>query len=260
MKSRYFLTGAVIILILVAGMVWLKKSRPALQPSNVAASQKKSKGPAGAPIKIIEYSDFECPACRMAIPTVQSMMEAYPEKIYFTFHHYPLEGHKVSPLAHVAAECAAVQNKFWPYHDKLYQQQKIWTKAANPSEIFLRYAQENGLELDAFAKCLTDDKIRRQILLEKSEGEALVIRSTPTFFINGERVVGPMELKQKGVAKVREILGLPPLPTPPPAQPESAAVSLPERSDFTSVFVPAAEDGNSPASLPETTAPDNRKS
>jgi protein-disulfide isomerase len=210
MNIRYIVTGIILTIFLIAGVVFLRKTHGVKRHPERILSESKSKGPADAPVQIIEYSDFQCPACRTAIPTIDEILAAYPGRIRFAFHHFPLPGHPFSPLAHQAAECAADRGKFWEYHDRLYSEQPNWTILSNPTEVFLRYAKEGGLDLDAFAQCLTEDRIRRRIFEERAQGESLQVRSTPTFFINGERLVGPVELKIKGEAKIREILGIPP--------------------------------------------------
>ena len=210
MNFRYLFAGIILTVILVAGVIVLQKSQ-ALRISstlktNLPESEAKAKGPVDAPIQLIEYSDFECPACRAAIPAVLNLLQAYPEKIHFVFHHFPLRAHRLSPLAHQAAECAAEQNQFWAYHDRLYGEQPNWIKLSDPAETFLRFANELGLDLDGFAQCLAEERIKRRILVEKAQGDSLKISSTPTFFLNGERLVGGLELQIKGDVRIRHIL------------------------------------------------------
>lgn len=210
MKSRYLFIGVGIVLILVVGVVLLKKKLPQTPAAGGAVSKlDKIKGPAEAPIEIIEYSDFQCPACQKAQPELDKLFAAHPEKIRLIFHHFPLPMHRWAAIAHQSAECAHEQGKFWEYHDRLYQHQKDWYAEANPVETYLRYAGEIGLNLDAFVTCLSSEKIKRRILEEKAIGEQLKVNSTPTFFINGERVVGPIELQAKGPIIIGWFLGLP---------------------------------------------------
>ena len=140
-------------------------------------------------------------------------------QIRLAYRHFPLPGHRWSALAHQAAECAHRQGRFWEYHDRLYAEQTQWSLSLDPTETFLRYAGDLGLDLDAFAVCLGDAGVGREILLEKNEGERLKITATPTFFIRRERVVGPRELEMKGEALIRTMLGLPPKPKAAKAAP-----------------------------------------
>ncbi|MBI3317366.1 MAG: DsbA family protein [Candidatus Omnitrophica bacterium] len=217
MNSRYLFTGLIIIFILATGVFFLKKKMPPsnLKPSTVLSAGEKIKGPAEAPVEIIEYSDFQCPACRDAQPVLTKLLAEYPEKIRIVFHHFPLPSHRWAAMAHQAAECAHEQGKFWEYHDVLYQNQSSWSKLMNPAETFLRDAGEMGLQLDDFVQCLSSEKVKRRILEEKAVGQKLQVSSTPTLFINGERLVGPIELQAKGPLILKKFLGMEASEAPP---------------------------------------------
>lgn len=197
---RYLSAGVVLAGILI-GTVWILRGTHSKVPS-FAESFPRSKGSANAPIQVIEYSDFQCPSCRWAqIPLANLLLEK-SGKIRLIFQHFPLQGHPWSPLAHQAAECAAGQGQFWVYHDRLYNEQTLWSKAtAPPVEDFLRFAREAGLDLDRFAACLGDRSIEARIRQEHSTGLDLGVRSTPSFFVNGKLVVGVVEL-QKEIEKL----------------------------------------------------------
>ena len=222
MNGRYAFAGVLIIACVSGGIFWFK-ARQATHTAAVSGTDMKVQGPADAPIKIIEYSDFQCPACQRAGTTLAQFFAAYPGKIQLFFRHFPLSSHTWSPLAHQAAECASEAGHFWEYHDRLYSEQAIWSNLSNPTETFLKFAGDLNLDLDRFAACLTDQKIARRILEEKQQGESLQIKSTPTFFINGERVVGPIELQIRGENLIRQTLGLP-LEPPPAFTADLAAV------------------------------------
>ncbi len=222
MNKRTLIVGIVLAGILAGGILFFRKSN--MSGLNVPGqSGLKTKGPADAPVEIVEYSDFQCPACMKAQPTLKAIMEEYPGKIRVTFMHFPLPMHQWAGLAHQAAECANQQGKFWEYHDLVYSKQTVWSSSPNPSESLIAYGRDAGLDLDKFGVCLSDGAITKKILEERARGQSLQLASTPTFFINGERVVGPIELENRGRDVVRKTLGLPPLPPKPPA-----AFSLPE--------------------------------
>lgn len=186
-------------------------------PMRVPEAYLKVQGPEQAGITLVEYSDFQCPACQSAEPALKEILAKYPEDVKLIFRHYPLSGHLWSGLAHQAAECALRQRKFWEYHDKLFGTQKDWSGPVQPTETFLKFAKELGLDLDAFAACLADPAVTETVNAEKKMGDDLQVRSTPTLFINGERLVGPVEIKVKAEVMVRKILGLPPLPVESPS-------------------------------------------
>ena len=193
----YRLTGVGLVMILAGAILILRHFHPSVPLTAVDLT--KSKGLARAAVQIIEFSDFECPACRAAQQALSELTRLYPEKVRIIFQHFPLEGHRWSPLAHQAAECAAEQNRFWPYHDRLYAEQATWSVAGtNPLENFLRYAKEAGMDLDRFSLCLGEGHYAQQrIRQEKATGVGLGVRSTPSFFVNGKMVVGFQTLKQE---------------------------------------------------------------
>lgn len=186
----------------------------------------KTLGPDSAPVKIVEYSDFECPSCRHAEPVIKTLFQSYPGKIQLVYRHFPLQSHKGSPYAHQAAECMHIQGKFWPYHDMLYQKQEEWARLPfAPLEKLVQYAQACGANMDSFASCMSDAGVARGIYAEKEEGTKSQVTATPTFLVENERFVGPQEMLGRGQNAVRKILGLPPLPVQPvavKANPEAA--------------------------------------
>ena len=171
----------------------------------------KVRGPAEAPVKIVEYSDFECPSCRVVQTNLQDLFKNYPGKIQLTFKHFPLTSHKWSIYAHQAAECMNAQGKFWPYQDKIYEKQPEWAPSnVPPVEILAKYARELGADMDRFGKCMADVTVTRGIYAEKEEGNRRQVNATPTFFLGDERFVGPHEMHQRAENAIRKVLGLPP--------------------------------------------------
>ena len=195
--KKTVVTGIVIAAALAGGVWYLKQSKmPAeIDPALVSSW---TKGPDHAKVTIVEYSDFECPACQRSQAILDSIMQQFDGKVKLVFRHFPLPGHLWSAVAHQAAECAGAQGKFWSYHDKLYGNQGMWSGPANPTEHFLRFAKEENLDLDSFAVCLADKTIKEKIHRQKEQGDLQKVNSTPTFFINGERFVGQIQLDVEG--------------------------------------------------------------
>lgn len=243
-NAQYVLTGLILSGVLVASVLLVKKNQH-LAVVKVSSGDSKSKGSAQAPIQMVEYSDFQCPACARAETSIEKIMSDpdFKDKIHFVYRHFPLSGHRWSGLAHQAAECANEQGKFWGYHKKLYGEQAIWSVLDNPTENFIRYAKDSDLSIESFGFCLANPEIHQKIMREKKKGEDLQIQSTPTFFVNGERLVGPVELEIKGPEMIRKILGLPPKPETVKASPSPS--SSPESS--ASPAIPAAVASPAPA-------------
>ena len=149
------------------------------------------KGPAKAPVTIVEFSDFHCPFCRRVIPTLAQLESQYGEKIKLVFRDFPIESlHPGATKAHEAARCANEQGKFWSYHDKLF---------AGPSnsspELFKGLAKELGLDAVAFDTCLGSGKYQAAIKQDIEEGNRVGVSGTPAFFINGRLISGAQPLE-----------------------------------------------------------------
>ncbi len=139
------------------------------------------KGPDHAPVTLIEYGDFECPICKVAVPTVALLMQQYPNRLRMVFRHFPLElAHPQALVAAEAAECAAAQGRFWEMHDLLFEHQPHF----KPADL-MRHAAAIGLDLTRFSAEL-DDHLYLQRIREQIDGaHRSHVRATPTFFVNG---------------------------------------------------------------------------
>ena len=235
MNLRSFLAGILLVLLLVGTVFFIKRNRPTppppAQPGPVAVASRtllKVQGPASAPVKLVEYSDFECPSCRAVQADIQGLFKNYPGQVQLTYKHFPLTSHQWSIYAHQAAECMNRQEKFWPYQDKLYAKQTDWAPSnVPPVEILARYARELGADMDRFGKCMADPEVTRAIYAEKEEGNQRQVTATPTFCLGDERFVGPKEMQARGENAIRKVLGLPPKPVAE-KKPEPAIAKKPE--------------------------------
>jgi protein-disulfide isomerase len=143
------------------------------------------RGPEAAPVTVVEFSDFQCPFCARAQPTLRRLREAYADEVRFFFVDFPLDMHPQAKKAHEAAACAAEQGKFWPMYDRLFASQgRLEVKDLKA------YASELGLAGEAFAECL--DSARHAASWEAGieEGARQGVTGTPAFFINGRMLVG----------------------------------------------------------------------
>jgi len=166
-----------------------------------------TRGPATAPISLVEFSDFECPFCAETAPVVRQLLLAYPSQVRFAFKHYPLPMHKESPLAHEASAAAGDQGKFWEMHDLLFQTQAKWVQArssANGAEsepaptlrddLIAKAAQLN-LDVPRFTQALDTHRFKPQVDQDRQEGNRLGVDGTPFFFINGHAISGGASLQ-----------------------------------------------------------------
>jgi len=150
------------------------------------AADTPARGPASAPVTIAEFSDFQCPFCQRAVPTLKQVEDVYKDKVRIVWKHMPLESiHKQALGAALAAEAARMQGKFWEYHDKLFANQRQLT----PDDL-KRYAQEVGLNMARFEKDLLNVENRKRVTDDMAEARSLGVSGTPGFFVNGRFLNG----------------------------------------------------------------------
>ena len=122
---KNFFIGVIILFVGVGSVLGFRYAKQTKKDQAIATPLVKQvgkvKGPDSAPIRILDFSDFQCPACRAAAPILEGLAEKYPGKIQLVFKHFPLRMHAWSPVAHQSAECAAEQGKFWDYYKKIYE-------------------------------------------------------------------------------------------------------------------------------------------
>lgn len=158
-----------------------------LDPPRVEVSTggRPARGNASAPIEIIEFSDFQCPFCQRANPTVEQVLKTYGDKVRFVYRHYPLPNHPNARPAAEAAACAEAQGKFWEYHDRLF---------ANPTKLadadLKAHAAALGLDAQKFNTCFDNRQQKPGIDKDLADGEAVGVTGTPAFFINGRALEG----------------------------------------------------------------------
>jgi len=138
---------------------------------------------------IVEFGDFECPACQAEYPVVKEILKNYGDKILFVFRDFPLiASHPNSLLAAVAGHCAWEQGKFWEMHDKIFEIKDLSAAALQT------YGRQIGLNPSQFSACLRSDKYLKEIETDLNEGYSAGVRATPTFFVNGVKVAGALDL------------------------------------------------------------------
>lgn len=148
-------------------------------------------GDPSAPVKIEEFSDFECGHCkRFAETTELEIMEQYvmTGKVYLLFRHFPL--YSPSIAAAEASLCAAEQGKFWEYHDILFANQNASDPDALSDRRLQAFAEAIGLDPTEFALCVQERRYKEDVEKDRFDGEAAGIHGTPSFLINGKLVIG----------------------------------------------------------------------
>ncbi|HCM67628.1 MAG: hypothetical protein A2898_05605 [Candidatus Kerfeldbacteria bacterium RIFCSPLOWO2_01_FULL_48_11] len=189
-RKKYFGWGGISIGIALL-IVWAVLSSGGSNGTNSALAPDNDpfKGIADAQVVLTEYSDFQCPACKSALPIVQQVIDTYADRIKITYNNFPLSSiHQNSDEAAKAGECAFDQNKFWEYHDMLYDRQDLWANMSDPQETFTNYAQEVGMDTGVFNTCYDGSDAKDRVEYDKREGNTRGINSTPTFMVDDEVV------------------------------------------------------------------------
>jgi protein-disulfide isomerase len=149
-------------------------------------------GPKTAKVTIIEFSDFQCPFCAKGADVLTELKKKYGNKIQVAFKNYPLPFHNHAEIAAVAGLCANEQstNHFWKMHDEMFKNQDSLS-----ADGLKKLARTIGLKMDAFEKCLTENRHIAQVRADMEEGKKINVKSTPTFFVNGQLIAGAQPLE-----------------------------------------------------------------
>ncbi|MBT4941891.1 MAG: thioredoxin domain-containing protein [Candidatus Magasanikbacteria bacterium] len=157
--------------------------------SQPATAQDHSKGAEGAAFTLVEYSDFECPACAARGPVLEQLLHEFPNDVRIIYRHFPLTSiHDNAMLAAQATEAAAIQGKFWDMHDVLFNTQQQWSTEESPQEYFTKLANSIGLNTEQFTTDITSQVVENAVKEDTKEAEKMKLPGTPSFFLNGQKI------------------------------------------------------------------------
>ena len=162
-----------------------------------------TRGDASATVSVIEYGDFECPACGAYEPMIEQLTKDYGTRVLFSFRNFPLfQIHPFAMIAAQAAEAAGLQGKYWEMHDLLYQKQTEWTAntSLSPADVvskyFDGYVQSLGLNVAKFDTDINSAAVTAKVQKDLASGNAAKVDHTPTFFINLTQIPNPQSYDQ----------------------------------------------------------------
>lgn len=185
MKNPWIVIG-VISVVLFGGAIWYSSIAAEKNNEGVEIIQH-IKGNPDAAITLVEYSDFQCPACGAFQPVAKEIMETYADDIRFEYKHFPLvRAHPFAIPAALAAEAAGQQGKFYEFHDKLFENQQTWSSAAVSAPFFIQYAEELDLDIPTFKRHMKSSLLDEKVRADFAAGQAIGVSATPSFFLNGE--------------------------------------------------------------------------
>lgn len=144
-----------------------------------------------AKVTLVEFADFQCPACGAYYSVVNQLITQFKGDLTFVYRHFPLPQHQNARLAAYVSEAAGNQNKFFEMEDMLFTNQKDWSEKGNAKDIFISYAENLKLNLDQFKKDIDSDAIKKKVDRDQQDGNSLGVNSTPTFFLDGEKIKNP---------------------------------------------------------------------
>lgn len=198
--DKRFLLILTAIIVIFGGIFWFTKSKSSA-PSGGDTSQNSGTnhllGNNTTGVTLVEFGDYQCPACYQYYPLVKQLQEKYNDQIAFQFRNFPLvQIHPNAMLAARAAEAAGMQGKFWEMHDLLYTNQNSWSSQSNPTNIFVGYAQQLGLDTNKFTEDMNSAAVLAMINADVSAAQALGATGTPTFVLNGKKIESPQTLEE----------------------------------------------------------------
>ena len=198
MKKKNNLILWLLVLVVLALLAWgaakLANNDPSVTNTDILKIQVNDwlKGDPQAKLILIEYSDFQCPACKTAAFYGQQLdadSSNLNKEVAIVFRHFPLESiHPNAKLAAQAAEAAGKQNKFWEMHNILFDKQNSWATSTNTEALFIEYANSLNLDADKFKNDLYSDAVKERVNsnIKQGSSQQLDIQYTPTIYINGE--------------------------------------------------------------------------
>lgn len=185
------------VAIIVAGILLLTKSTAPVKVNNSLLvrddSHKIASG--SATVTLVEFSDYQCPACGAYYPVVKQVINDFKDSLVFVYRNFPLTSiHQNAQIAAQAAEAAGLQGKYWEMHDTLFTSQADWSGSGTPKDVFTGYAKNLGLNTDQFIKDIDSDAVKNKVVADITDGNALGIDATPTFFLDGTKLDNPASL------------------------------------------------------------------
>lgn len=194
--------GLITAIILVGGIFFLTKSGSSsssdvlsAETVNIDYSKGEKIGSDSAKVKLVEFADFQCPACASAEPTIKEIINARYDNFQYIFRYFPLAQHKNAQAAANFAKFASANNepgsssnKFWEVSYKLFETQSQWENLGDPSDFFANIAGELGLDKTAAKEAVTKQMYKDQIQADVNEGSTIGVDSTPTFYLNGHKL------------------------------------------------------------------------
>lgn len=191
-EGKFITFVAVLIILPLVYYFYVTGGQPSAPTTISITPEDHVRGAAGAKVTLVEFGDFQCPACGAYEPLVRQVEADNKDILQVVFKNFPLtQIHQNALLGAKAAESAGVQGKFWEMHDMLYDKQLEWSESLTARDIVEGYAKSLNLDMKKFDASMSDPAIEQKIIAEYKEGTNLGVQGTPTFFVNGKKIQNP---------------------------------------------------------------------
>lgn len=191
-------TFIVIVGLIVWGMVAASQKASRENSSFVLASEISEAdwvtGSTTSSVVLVEYSDFQCPACASYFPLIDKVIELNKDRIRFVYRHFPLTQHANALPASKSAEAAGMQGKFWEMYKMIFINHDKWENSTNVETIFEGYARELGLDIDKYLLDINSEIVKNKIDSDLKGGIRSGVNATPTFYLNGKKIQNPQSI------------------------------------------------------------------
>lgn len=180
-------------IIAIAMVLMTKPAKPIAKESLILPTTY-TKGPKDASVWLVEFSDFQCPACKVFSGVVSDLSKKYPDKLLVAYRYFPLNSHPQSVPSAIAAEAAGKQGKFWEMEQLLFENQINFAPA-----LYASLAAQLKLDMDMYTTTVNDPKTKELITSDVAYGNTIGINATPTFFLNGVKLnlLAPADLTKE---------------------------------------------------------------
>lgn len=188
------LISGITLAIIIGGVFLFSKAPAQNTPQKVdnkllIESDSEKIGYPSAQVTLVEFGDYQCPACGDYHPMIKQLLSDFNGKVNFVFRNFPLSQHANAKISSYAAEAAGLQGKFEEMHNKIYETQNDWSSSNDARSIFIGYAKDLGLDIDKFTKDINSDAVKQKVDRDTNDGLTLQINETPTLYLNGIKLI-----------------------------------------------------------------------
>ena len=198
-ETKLFLGIILSTVAIIAGAAFIfsrPANAPTVNPDVLVREDSHKVSSPSATVTMVEFGDFQCPACGAYHTVVKQLMQKYASSVSLVFRNYPLPAHQNAMISALAAEAAGKQGKYWLMYDKLYESQSEWGTSDKARDFLIGYAKDMNLDVKQFTADLDNEDLKKRINNDVTDGNVLGINATPTFFLNNVQITNPASVAE----------------------------------------------------------------